>query len=247
MFQRKIKQSIQKLAQSLGYHILSKNSISGDMTLCLKGLKARGFSPKNILDVGANRAEWSEDTSNIFPESNYYLIEPQEELSEDLNKFFKTHKGAWFLGGAGAQSGELTLSIWDDLAGSSFLLPENEVENTGKLQRKVPIYTLNQLIADKKMPCPDLCKMDVQGFELEVLKGASTLFGKTEVFIIEASLFSFAPKQPILNEIIQFMFEKSYVIYDFPGFSNRPYDKALGQVDICFVKKDSFLRKSNAW
>lgn len=247
MLQKKIKQTIQSLAHRFGYHILSKNSISGDMTLCLKGLKSRGFDPKNILDVGANRAEWSDETSTIFPKANYYLIEPQEELSDDLNNFYKTHSGKWFLGGAGAEVGELTLSIWEDLAGSSFLLPENEIQNTGKIQRKVPIYTIDSLIADNKMPIPDLCKMDVQGFELEVLKGSNSIFGKTDVFIIEASLFSFTPNQPILNEIIQFMFEKSYVIYDFPGFSNRPHDKALGQLDVCFVKSNSFLRKSNAW
>jgi hypothetical protein len=37
------------------------------------------------------------------------------------------------------------------------------------------------------------------------------------------------------------------MIYDFAGFSNRPSDKALGQIDICFVKESGLLRQSNIW
>ncbi len=247
MFQKRIKQSIQKLAQYFGYHILSKNSIAGDMELCLKGLKNRGFNPKNILDIGANRGDWSTETALIFTEASFYLIEPQVEMSDNINNFFKSHKGTWFLAGAGAQDGELTLTVWDDLAGSSFMLPENEISNSGKKQRKVPIYSIDSLVETNKIPVPDLCKMDVQGFEIEVLKGANSIFGKTDVFLLEASLFQFMPNQPILNDIIQFMYEKGYVIYDFSGFSNRPFDKALGQVDVCFVLKNSSLRKNNNW
>ena len=43
------------------------------------------------------------------------------------------------------------------------------------------------------------------------------------------------------------MTQRGYVIYDFAGFTNRPLDMALGQLDICFVKEDSVLRKSHGW
>lgn len=245
MLSKSFKKYIQKIAHSFGYHILSKNSISGDMEWFLKGIKSRGFVPKNILDVGANKGEWSASTSEIFTEASYYLIEPQEELASDIETFFKKNKGAWFLGGAGAEDGELALTVWDDFAGSSFLPTGNEIG--GKAQRKVPIYAIDSLINSGKMPVPDLVKIDVQGFEIEVLKGASSIFGKTDVFILEASLFKYSSNQPLLHEIIAFMIEKGYFIYDFAGFANRPFDKALGQLDICFVKKESKLRQSNVW
>jgi FkbM family methyltransferase len=247
MLSKKIKQYIQVVAQKFGYHILSKNSIAGDMALGLKGLKSRGFEPKNILDVGANTGDWSRETSVIFPNATYYLIEPQLELKSSIDSFLKNHKGKFILGGAGAKKGELLLTIWEDFAGSSFLLPNNEISNSGKQQRTVPIYAIDDLISEGEIPVPDVCKLDVQGFELEVLKGANSIFGKTEVIILEASLFEFMPNQPILGDIIEFLSAKSYVIYDLLGFSNRPYDKALGQVDICFVKKDSFLRENRRW
>jgi FkbM family methyltransferase len=184
-------------------------------------------------------------TADIFPEAAYYMIEPQDEMKPYLEAFLKNHKGAWFQGGAGAENGELTLSVWDDFAGSSFLLPEGE--ESGKKQRKVPIYTVDSLIESKQMPIPDICKIDVQGFEIEVLKGAKSILGKTNIFILEASLFRFSPNQPLLHEIIDFMVKHGYVIYDFAGFANRPTDKALGQLDICFVLENSPLRSSQGW
>jgi hypothetical protein len=41
--------------------------------------------------------------------------------------------------------------------------------------------------------------------------------------------------------------EWDYVVYDFAGFARRPLDGALGQCDICFVKRNGFLRVSNEW
>lgn len=245
MIAKKIKDFVQSLAQRFGYHVLSKNSISGDMILFLKGIKNRGSVVKSILDIGAHKADWSLMTADIFPEAAYYMIEPQDEMKPYIETFLKNHKGAWFQGGAGAENGELTLSVWDDFAGSSFLLPEGE--ESGKKQRKVPIYAVDSLIESKQMPIPDICKIDVQGFEIEVLKGAKSILGKTDIFILEASLFRFSPNQPLLHEIIDFMVKHGYVIYDFAGFANRPTDKALGQLDICFVLENSPLRSSQGW
>jgi len=110
------------------------------------------------------------------------------------------------------------------------------------------LITIDSLIDSGKLKIPELIKLDVQGYELEALKGASKTFGKTEVYILEVSLFSDdAEKIPIFHQVVNFMAERNYYAYDLPGYLRRPLDGALGQVDICFVKKDSFLRKENKW
>ncbi len=240
-----IKKIIQIFAHNFGYHILSKGQIAGDMNLYLAGVKKRGFNPKVILDLGAHKAVWSYEAAKYFNSATFYLLEPQEELVSYLNHFFENHKGKYILAGVGSKNDTLKLSIWDDLAGSSFL-NSHEI-NSGKPTRSLPVYSIDHLIESGQIEVPNLCKIDIQGFELEALKGAKSILGKTEMFIIESSTFEFTPDQPILHEIIHFMAQNGYVIYDIAGFLNRPFDNALGQIDLCFVLKNSALRAKKNW
>jgi hypothetical protein len=63
----------------------------------------------------------------------------------------------------------------------------------------------------------------------------------------EVSLFHFFPQTPILRDVIHFMGERGYEVYDIPGFLRRPFDGALGQVDLAFAKRDGFFRQSVEW
>lgn len=251
-----MRQVVKKLFQSLGYEIRrldvpSRDSSQhpvGDMRLLLEDLRNRGFVPLSILDVGANQGAWSRVAKSIFPEANCFLIEPQVEMKLFLEQFCQDFPGsAWLLAGAGATPGQLTQTIWDDFAGSSFLPPESdELKEIGK-QRLVKIITIDSLVDEGAISMPQLVKLDIQGFELEALRGGQKLFGYTEVFILEVSLFQFLENMPIFHEVIAFMAERGYLVYDFPGFLRRPADSALGQVDICFVKQDGVLRTTNQW
>lgn len=246
-----LKQFGKTLSTRIGYDIQSRNSLlrpAGDMQFMLESLKRHGFEPSWILDVGANRAEWSRTAKTIFPKAHCFLIEPLIELQSDLEKFCRDYPGSeWILAGVGAESGELPLTIWDDLAGSSFLASMQAETPLTDCQRTVPIVTIDQLLDDQKLPMPQLVKLDVQGFELEVLKGANQLWNQVEVFILEVALFEFLPGQPIFDEVIRFMRDRDYVVYDFPGFLRRPLDGALGQCDVCFVKQNSKLRSDTRW
>jgi FkbM family methyltransferase len=254
-----MKQLAKRLFQSLGYDIQRRHLNHpadigtasrpiGSMKMLLEDLHFRGFHPQSILDVGANRADWSRMAKSIFKKADFFLIEPQIEMKSALDAFCEEFPGShYFLAGAGANPGELVLTIWDDLAGSSLLPPESEELRTEGKQRSVPIITINSLLEENMLPMPQLVKLDIQGFELEALKGGANLFGNVEVFILEVSLFEFMAGQPLFAEVVTFMKNWGYLVYDFPGFLRRPYDGALGQCDICFVKHDGFLRTKNVW
>lgn len=255
-----MKELIKKIIESSGYRVskilpekgkdfCSKDRI-GRMDFLLEDLKRRGLKCNSILDVGANTTSWSRLAKNIFPESSFNLIEPQLEMEEQLKAFAKEFpNSSYFLNGAGAKKDVLTLTVWDDLAGSSLLPKENpSLLHSGK-QRKIEIIRIDDLLESGKIARPELIKLDIQGFELEALRGAEMTFGYTEVYILEVSLFPFSdvPGMPVISEVLNFMLARDYVAYDFAGFLRRPLDGALGQCDICFVKKDGFLRNSNEW
>lgn len=220
----------------------------GRMDFLLEDMKFRGLNCKTILDVGANTTSWSRMAKKIFSSANFCLIEPQFEMKGKLEDFCKEFENSiYILAGAGAKKEILTLTVWDDLAGSSLLpKPDENLKKEGK-QRQIEIITIDDLIDSSKISVPELIKLDIQGFELEALKGAKKTFGITEVYILEVSLFSFTPDMPVFSDIVNFMLERDYVVYDFPGYMRRPFDGALGQCDICFVKREGLLRKSNDW
>jgi FkbM family methyltransferase len=222
----------------------------GNMYTLLQDLAARGIDCKSILDVGANKGHWSLMAKTVFPHAKFLLIEPQLEMEAALQSICSQNPQMQFvLAGAGPENTEMVLTIWKDLLGSSLLPPPEQALQISGQQRTIPIVTIDSLLQQMQFPLPELVKMDIQGFELEALKGATTLIGFTEVFILEVSLIPFDnhPNLPLLWDVVQFMHQNGYVVYDFAGFGRRPYDGALGQCDICFVKANGKLRNSNAW
>lgn len=248
-----MKQFFQSLLGRLGYR-LSKlphrlkgtRRPMGDMDCFLSDVAERGFRPRSILDVGANEGVWTRRASAVFPGASFLLIEPQHEMNASLEAVARDLTNVRFIqAGAGAQKGVLTLTVSVDLQGSSFLAAE-DAASTNMERRPVPIITIDSLYEDGG-DFPDLVKLDIQGFELEALRGAQTLFGRTESFILEVSLYEFMPNCPIMSEVIAFMSQRDYEVYDIPGYLRRPFDSALGQVDIAFARTNGFLRSSNQW
>lgn len=219
------------------------------MSTLLEDLYSRNFRPKTILDVGANAGGWSTKAKKVFPEADCYLIEPLLEMEEQLKKFcFKNPGSKYFLYGAGSKNETLYLTLGgENLAGSNLSFGESEALKNQNKQRQIQVITLDSLIESNELPFPDFVKVDVQGFELEALKGGQKLFEKAEVFILETNFFEFMKGMPLVHEVILYMSERGFVVYDFPGFLRRPYDGALAQMDVCFVKRNGILRSSNLW
>jgi FkbM family methyltransferase len=220
----------------------------GDMRGLLEDVRARGFAPRGIIDVGANRGDWTRMALQMFPDARVIMIEPQVEMVAPLEALCREKSNVSVVkAGAGSEPGQLLQTIWEDLAGSSFLPPEDVTLQKKGRQRLTPVVTIDSVLAEHSGFQPDFVKLDIQGFELKALAGATSIFGRTELLILEASLFAFTAGQPTAREVITFMGDRGYEIYDLPGFLRRPLDGALGQMDIAFVKRSGFFRKSNQW
>ncbi len=208
-------------------------------------LDAKGFKCTTIFDIGAYKGQWTEEALAVFPGAGIIMFEPLKEMKGTLDKFCAAHEGArWFNVALGKKSGTGELIVKPSESGS-YCTPEPMKSVPEIFERRVvETRTIDDLIREWEIALPELVKIDVQGFELEVLEGASKLFAKTEVFILEVSLYRFlGPHHPLFSEIIFYMEKKGYVLYDIISFHRRSVDHALGQLDACFVKQDSYLRE----
>jgi len=222
----------------------------GDVKCFLEDIKARGFTAAAFLDVGANRGDWSKMALEVFPDARSVMIEPQEEMEPFLRTLCESDSRCrFFRCGAGPQEGEMVLTLWEDTYGSSFTVPKDEKLLKEGKQRVTPIRTLDNIFCELGGSfVPDVVKVDVQGFELEVLKGGESLFGRTEVFILETTLLvGNNPIWPSTREVIEFMGRKGYEIYDITSFLRKPSDGSLGQVDFAFVKSEGRFRQNLSW
>lgn len=203
----------------------------GDLRSFLRHLRDHPFDPKLMFDVGAFRGDVTTLLYNTF-DRPVVMVEPLEEMAGSLRHLSRQPSITWERSAAGPVCTTSLIYIDKMLDGTS-MVPH------GGMPRKVIVTTLDALA--ERHGVPGLVKIDVQGFELEVLAGAKRLLGRTEVFILEVL---FVPHQGLtqFDEVIRFMADRGYVVYDFAGFARRPLDGALGQADVCFVRESGPLR-----
>ena len=205
-----------------------------------------GFFPKHIIDVGANHGNWTRETLNHFPDAFYTLLEPQNWLQPKFQDLLdKNDKISLHAVGAGAASGSFLFTLVNRDDSCTFRYTKEEADREGYKQIELPIITLNELVKSKTdLPFPDLVKIDAEGLDIEVLKGANTLFGKTEIFMVEASVNCKMLHNDVIKTI-NFMDQNGYVLFDITDL-NRPFNpKLLWLVELVFVKKGGILDSYN--
>jgi FkbM family methyltransferase len=153
-------------------------------------LKRANFYPKVIFDVGANIGQTANYFIDHFPDSNIYCFEPVEETYRKLTSNISNNKIHTFNQGLGSTIHDETIHL-NNSSGSSSLIGDD-----GRFFKTeiVKINTGQNFFIQNQIENVDLLKMDVEGYELEVLKGFGPLL-KTNVKMIYAEV-GFDKKDP---------------------------------------------------
>lgn len=146
-----------------------------------------GFSPQSVVDVGANRGTWSRTAMQYFPDAWFTLFEPQGELlaGSDLEKEPRVRI---FAMGAGPRTSVMKLSKHQRDDSFSFALSEDEAARQGREQVEAPVVALDEFLLQQEIPYPDMLKIDAEGWDLEVLKGAEKCVVKADIVLPEAAV-----------------------------------------------------------
>ena len=209
----------------------------------LQNLKKKNFNPSTVLDIGAYEGYWTIDLLEVFPQARVLMVEAQKIKAPFLGKIKLKYPNT-----------DYAISLLSSANGDDKYFCENETASHIRETPAddLPCYiintkTLDSLLLEKQFPMPDFIKLDVQGHEMEILKGATSALLHAEVCLLEISIFDFGDGTPLLLNMLNFMDTKNFRAYDISQFMRRPLDKTLFQVDMFFVKKDSNLLADKSW
>ena len=210
-----------------------------DMKAGLQALRRLGVDARTIVDVGAFKGGWSGMAREVWPDSNISMIEPQTEMLPELRRKAEQLGAHLHEALLGAEDGkEIEFVIMQ--SGSSVFEEQSEVPRRREMRT---LRTLDRLLPD--LPQIDVLKIDAEGYELEILRGAESSLRKTGVVLLEVSLIPTNHGAPLVHEVLEFMKDREFVAYDIVEFHRRPIDRALSKIDIVFVKEFSELRRDH--
>lgn len=147
--------------------------------------------PVFLLDVGANRGEWSADFIAVYPDTLALALEPGPKAFDLLSRRFGGDKRFRLLNAAASDDGApliLRIGADDRLAGAYDYAPEYAGLRDGDGPREetaVSSTRLDDLTLDGAEGRFCVLKIDVQGHEVAVLRGAKRLLERVDAAIIE--------------------------------------------------------------
>ena len=206
-------------------------------------LLMKGFECHCAFDVGAFRGDWTQWALRKWPQLPIYMVEPNPESHTHLNDLCQKHQNLHLIpvaAGKGSRTSEI--AIGDSLSDSS-MSPPPEKKSDDSDHHQVETMTLDDIVKRYETPIPDIVKIDIAADELDVLSGADSLLGKTQVFILKCS-FSHSPgdDEPFFLKIAQFMALHEYYAFDISGLHRRSkIQNSAQQIDLIFVHRKSTL------
>ena len=211
-----------------------------DMNMRLRHMAAVGFSPRVIVDVGAAEGKWSRMAAAIWPTARIVAFEPRESKRAQLETARRELPSfSYHICFLGEKSGRVSYA---DRSNQTSLYTAHATAGESANMR-----TLDELVEAGLVPQPDLLKLDVQGYELEVLAGCERAMGGIQAVLTEVSFYSFHPAMPTADDVIARMKERGFVVYDVMGLLRLQEDDALGQMDLMILRSDHTLPGKRSW
>lgn len=217
-----------------------ENKIS--FKLSLKRLDKLGFRPNQVFDIGVGYG--SPDIYSHYKYSTFYLYDPIPNF-KSLMKFLPSPKSESFFFEFALSDKQSNYFLNKNIVdiGTSFISSNKLIDSILIETKRFDTLPEAKDLYNKR----NLLKIDVQGHELEVLKGFGKYISHIDVVIVEVQSLITVSSEPTFLNVCEYLINNEFVLIDLSGIGRRPLDNFIAELDLVFININKLNIDLNKW
>ena len=173
-------------------------------------------SASTIIDIGANKGQFVLEAIKWHPDAQYIIFEPLETERVVMARVLKgIARLTIYPIALGAEESQVPLYV-SAASDSSSVLKQAPLQsecfpgthNIGL--QEISMRRFDGVIEPSRLRAPVICKIDVQGYQLNVLRGFGDLLQSVDYLIVELTNAEFYEEAPNSAEVIAFLAARGF-------------------------------------
>ena len=197
----------------------------------------RGLRPRTLIDVGANKGQFSVVARRLFPDISIHAFEPIATERTKLSSVVKSDGLTIYPVAVGRCAETRAFYVTSRPDSSSLLKPASKQKEAFNISLvsvdSIEVVRLADVIKLRELQHPVLLKIDIQGGELDALVGVGDEIRHIDFIYCEVSFVELYEGQPLARDVISYLQAHGFSI---DGFFNQAATKRFGptQADVLF-------------
>jgi FkbM family methyltransferase len=204
-------------------------------------IRKSGCRMETVFDVGANVGQSARKFRYAFPDARIFCFEPVESVFQELQQSVAADSRIeCFQMAMGSSKGVGRVYLTDHTTTSSLIEPENS-----RGFEEIQIDTVDSFAGQHGIETIDLLKVDAEGFDLEVLKGADSLLSSARVafVLIEVGFHPGDDRHVLFDHAREFLMARGFHVY---GIYDQNLEwsgeSRLRFANVCFANESAFKK-----
>jgi FkbM family methyltransferase len=220
----KLQRLFRDVARRAGFDLRRYRPLVGDAYLAQKHL-LRTMRCRTVFDVGAFQGDATSRYAELFPDAEIYAFEPYPPSYEALEAMYSNTPRIHLVNAAvSSRPGEATFYV-NGVASTNSLLPRPSAgrryfspEAVTRSTISVPTISIDEFRAKHNVPVPDILKLDIQGMELEALRGAEQTLnsgrGGVSLVFSEVTFVPHYEKGVLFDELSSYLRKRGFTLFN---------------------------------